>query len=551
MSAPQTDPLSEDILETARESFLVLDSDLRILKANRIFYHTFKVTPQETLGHLIYDLGNRQWDIPRLRRLLNEFLLKDNPFDNYQIEHVFPNIGHKIMVLNARRLINKKVGPAKILLAMEDVTELRRLEGLLAESEERYRRLFEIAEDGIVLLEKSQGNITYANPAFRKILGYSEKESIGKKLQDVGLAPEMSDIQEINQKLTQAGIIYYNEVEVKTQAGKCIYTDIYLIDNGRLIQCNIRDVNQRKKDKEALKRSEERYRTIADFTYNWEYWLDPNQKFLYCSPSCQRITGYPPEDFLKDPQLLFKIIHPDDKEIMIRHMPEISENGEVLPIDFRIIDRIGQEHWIAHVCYPVVSVDGRPLGQRASNQDVTERKRAEEALKAMSLEDDLTGLYNRRGFLTLAEQELKIANRMKRGTFLLFTDLDDLKVINDTFGHLQGDQALIDTAHIIKETFRDPDILARIGGDEFVILAIEAASETGPDLLLERLQRNLDLFNKKTNRPYQLSLSMGVVGYDPEHPVSIDTLLIQADNDMYEEKQRKKKYKKSRLKRGI
>ncbi|MFH0787672.1 MAG: sensor domain-containing diguanylate cyclase [Pseudomonadota bacterium] len=551
MSAAQTDPLSEDILETVRESFLVLDSDLRILKANRNFYHTFKVTPQETLGHLIYDLGNRQWDIPRLRRLLNEFLLKDNQFDNYQLEQVFPNIGHKIMVLNARRLINKKVGPAIVLLAMEDITERSRLEGLLAESEERYQRLFEIAEDGIVLLEKRQGNITYANPAFRKMLGYSEKESIGKKLQDVGLAPEMSDIQGINQKLTQAGIIYYNEVAVKTQAGQFIYTDIYLIDNGRLIQCNVRDVNQRKKDKEALKRSEERYRTIADFTYNWEYWLDPNQKFLYCSPSCQRITGYPPEDFLKDPQLLVKIIHPDDKEIMIRHIPEISEKGEVLPIDFRIIDRTGQEHWIAHVCYPVVSVDGRPLGQRASNQDVTERKRAEEALKAMSLEDDLTGLYNRRGFLTLAEQELKIANRMKRGTFLLFTDLDDLKIINDTFGHLQGDQALIDMAHIIKETFRDPDILARIGGDEFVILAIEAASEAGPELLMERLQKNLDLFNKKTNRPYQLSLSMGVVGYDPEHPVSIDTLLIQADNDMYEEKQRKKKYKKSRLKRRI
>ena len=476
-------------------------------------------------------------------KVLEDILPQDKKIDNYQVEHFFPNIGPKIMLLNARRIIQKDVGSEIILLAIEDLTGRRRQEDLLVEPEERYRRLFETAESGILFLEKSQGNITYTNPAFRKMLGYSEEESIGNKLQDVGFPPDLYAIQKINHILNKNGLIHNEEVSIKNKAGQVIYADIYLINKTRFIQCNIRNVTERKKEKEALKRSEERFRTIADFTYNWEYWLDPNQKFLYSSLSCQRITGYPREDFLRDPNLLYKIIHPDDREIMIRHHHEISEKGEVLPIDFRIIDRNGREHWIAHVCYPVVSVDGRTLGQRASNQDVTERKLAEEALKAMSLEDELTGLYNRRGFLTLASQELKIANRMKRGTFLLFNDLDDLKVINDTFGHLQGDQALIDTARILKETFRDPDILARIGGDEFVILTIEAAPEVGPELMLKRLQKNLDLFNEKTNRPYPLSMSMGVVRYDPEHPVSIDNLLIQADNQMYEEKQRKKKLK--------
>ena len=142
----------------------------------------------------------------------------------------------------------------------------------------------------------------------------------------------------------------------------------------------------------------------------------------------------------------------------------------------------------------------------------------------------------------MAEQELKVAQRMERGIFLLFADVDDLKVINDTFGHLEGDQALIEIARIIKENFRDPDIIARIGGDEFVILAIEGTSEAGPELLMERLRENLDLYNKsKSDGKYRLSVSLGAVAYDPEHPVSIDNLLFLADKNMYEEKLGKKK----------
>ena len=123
----------EDIVETAREPLLVLDSDLRVLLANRSFYDSFKVTPQETIGQLIYDLGNRQWDIPKLRTLLEEILPKDNKFDDYEVEHVFSSIGHKVMLLNARRITQKEIGSQMILLAIEDITEKMRLQRELAE----------------------------------------------------------------------------------------------------------------------------------------------------------------------------------------------------------------------------------------------------------------------------------------------------------------------------------------------------------------------------------------------------------------------------------
>jgi len=118
----------EDIVETVREPLIVLDSDLRILSVNRSFYNSFKVTPEETIGNLIYDLGNRQWDIPRLRTLLEDILPKNNKFDDYEVEHIFSNIGHKIMLLNARRITHKEVGSQMILLAIEDITKFRKLE---------------------------------------------------------------------------------------------------------------------------------------------------------------------------------------------------------------------------------------------------------------------------------------------------------------------------------------------------------------------------------------------------------------------------------------
>ena len=252
----KTQKYTESIVETIREPLLVLDPDLRVLSANGSFYDTFEVTPKETTGNLIYNLGNGQWDIPSLRILLEEILPKDNKFDNYEVEHVFSSIGHKIMLLNARRIIQEEIGSQMILLAIEDITERRRLEILLSESEERYRRLFETADDGILLLEKREGKITHVNPAVTAKLGYSKEECIGNRLQDIGFSHDMGDFQEIMHTLDRSGIIYYDDVAIKTKAGQTLYIDIYLVDRARLVQCNIRDITERKQAEEALRKSE-------------------------------------------------------------------------------------------------------------------------------------------------------------------------------------------------------------------------------------------------------------------------------------------------------
>ena len=170
--------------------------------------------------------------------------------------------------------------------------------------------------------------------------------------------------------------------------------------------------------------------------------------------------------------------------------------------------------------------------------------KGEETLLALSLTDELTGLYNRRRFFVLAEQYLKVAIRAKKRSLLLYIDMDDLKWINDHCGHSDGDQALIDLGSILKKTFRESDIIARIGGDEFVVL-LESTDEND-EMLITRLDESIRDYNAKVSQHYKLSVSVGAAHFDPEYPISIDELLSKADALMYAQK-RKKRKEESRL----
>lgn len=167
-----------------------------------------------------------------------------------------------------------------------------------------------------------------------------------------------------------------------------------------------------------------------------------------------------------------------------------------------------------------------------------EHAKKHETLYRISLHDELTDLYNRRGFFTLAEHLLKQAKRNQDGLFLLYADLDDLKSINDIFGHQKGDWALIDIANILRETFRDSDIIARIGGDEFVVMPMGRRGDN-VELTMHRLQKAIEMDNMRSKREYKLSLSMGIAYFDSWAPCTIDELLSQADKTMYKQKKSK------------
>lgn len=163
-----------------------------------------------------------------------------------------------------------------------------------------------------------------------------------------------------------------------------------------------------------------------------------------------------------------------------------------------------------------------------------EKSMLDREIRSLAITDDLTGFFNRRGFLAAASQQLKIAHRDHLNVLLLYCDLDGLKSINDSFGHREGDLALVRTADALEETFRDSDLLARLGGDEFAVLAWEASI---PDLriILARLAKNLENANANEGR-YKLSLSVGVARYNPNSPVALAELMACADQEMYRHK---------------
>jgi two-component system cell cycle response regulator len=164
-----------------------------------------------------------------------------------------------------------------------------------------------------------------------------------------------------------------------------------------------------------------------------------------------------------------------------------------------------------------------------------ERHRLHESLKALSFTDELTGVYNRRGFLTLIEQQIALARRTQKGFYLFLIDFDYLKQINDTYGHLVGDNALIDLGKCLISTFRRHDIIGRIGGDEFAIVAINTSFEMG-DLLQQQMIDKTLAYNLQSQQPYKLTFSMGRAYFDGLHDMSLQELLEQADLDLYRSK---------------
>jgi two-component system cell cycle response regulator len=218
-------------------------------------------------------------------------------------------------------------------------------------------------------------------------------------------------------------------------------------------------------------------------------------------PSCNSLkTGEPCSSEIFEPHL--------NMFMEIRAIPRLDKNNEI----------IGLIHVV---------------------RDITERKQMEKKLHNLSLTDELTGLYNRRGFFNLFEHHLKIAKRQNKRLLLLYADLDNLKEINDTFGHQEGDFVLAEVANLLKTTYRESDIVARIGGDEFVVFPV-GTNDDHVEAITLRLQNNVDVFNAQKERSYKLSISVGVSRYDSLSPHTADELLAEADRLMYSCKKNRK-----------
>jgi diguanylate cyclase (GGDEF)-like protein/PAS domain S-box-containing protein len=264
---------------------------------------------------------------------------------------------------------------------------------------------------------------------------------------------------------------------------------------------------------------------------------DSDGKFTFVNPAAALMLGYTPSE-MADREVASFI--PKDQHAILRRADEKRTKGISDRYELVFLHKDGSRRTFLVSGGP--RVQGAQFGGTlAVLTDITDRKAMEEEIRALSLRDELTTLYNRRGFMTLAEHQLKTASRLKKRIALLYLDVDNLKRVNDAGGHKLGDRALAELAFILKKSFREADIIGRLGGDEFSVLAMETTKmDTG--VLVERLQEKLALFNARSSAEagFSLSVSVGVFTREPDHPATVEEMLSRADLLMYEQKRSKK-----------
>jgi PAS domain S-box-containing protein len=299
-----------------------------------------------------------------------------------------------------------------------DITRHKKAEDELRKSEKFLQNIFDAIQDGISVLDKDL-NVIQINNTMVKWYAHAMPFK-GKKCYELyhGRAEPCEICPSV--RALEKGSLQMDIVPLVESGQSVGWLELYsfpILDakgNPSGIVEYVRNITERMEAEQALRESEQRFRTVADFTYNWESWIAPDGTYEYVSPSCQRITGYSANEFLTDATLLEKIVHPDDRKLLTRHLKNEKESMDAQTIEFRIKKRNGHERWIAHICQPVYGSDGSFLGRRASNRDITEKKRGETALR--QAHDELEKrVEERTAELIKTNKELRkeISNRKK------------------------------------------------------------------------------------------------------------------------------------------
>ncbi|MFN2577637.1 MAG: diguanylate cyclase domain-containing protein [Pyrinomonadaceae bacterium] len=298
-----------------------------------------------------------------------------------------------------------------------------------------------------------------------------------------------------------------------------------------------RHIVEQERISKALRETEEHFRNAFDYAAIGMALVSPQGAWLRVNRSLCNLLGYTEHELLKTN--FQTMTHPDDLGNDLANLYRLLQSeAPTCQVEKRYVHRDGEVVWALNSVSLVRDGDDQAAHYIFQIQDITERKRAEAALHSLSLIDELTGLYNRRGFLAVTEQHVAAIRRDNKVPIVVYADLDGLKEINDSHGHHEGDRALASAAAILKETFRSSDILARLGGDEFVALAAIAQDESA-QLLTCRLQEQFAASNRLNGRPYDLSVSVGIAHFEDDDRFSIEDLMAQADRAMYEDKRRK------------
>jgi len=538
----ESDQRYRRLFDAAREGIVLVEAETgHIIDLNPSFLAMAGYTRDELLGRKLWQIDPfRETDAIQVifKELQNQdhIYYDDLPLDTKKGSRIPVEIVGSAHPIGDRKILQYTV---------RDISRRKSIEEELWKPELRFRALFQKAAIGITIVDAS-GRIIECNPSLEKMLGFSEKEMTGRHFSEFtheeDIKPDTARFEEL---LAQKRDNYQMAIRCLRKDG----TVVWGLLSASLIRNNkneppyairmIEDITDRKQAEEVVIKSRHFYLSLIDELPNPIRRTDVDAQSDYFNKAWLEFTGRPISQEIGN--AWSEGVHTEDRERLIKTQSDSFEHRAPYVTEYRLRHRSGEYRWMVEYGRPIRDLDGSFSGYISSCYDVQDRKAFEEKLHSLSTTDDLTGILNRRGFFSLAQQQIKVANRTQIGFLLLYVDLDGLKKINDVLGHPEGDRALVETASILREIFRKSDIIGRLGGDEFAVLALERTKDVEEEeqAILKRIQESVETRNAQPGRRYALSLSAGVNTYDPERPCSLDEFISRADSIMYEEKKSK------------
>lgn len=419
-----------------------------------------------------------------------------------------------------------------------DFTRRKKYEEMI----QRQARILDQIQDSVITTDLD-GNVTSWNKGAERMFLYTVEEAVGRHISFIYPEDQLEFLEhDVIEPLKEKGV-HESEVRLRRKSGEEFYALLLLtmLKNGNGVVTGMvgssMDITARKKAGERIRRDKEEWEQTFDAIPDIVAVIDNQYVIRRANKALAAKLDVARDELIG--RWCYRTICGTEKPYSDcpGSMAIITGRRQ---IEERYIEKLKGHYLIS--CTPMFTraCDGNISCFVEVCRDISEQKQMEKKLQEAANTDVLTGLYNRRGFITLAEHQLRVADREKRNLILIYVDLNDMKGINDRFGHKEGDRALADTANILRKSFRESDVLGRLGGDEFAILLTEPSERDIEQIICEHIQQNLKSHNEQSGRPYLLSVSVGISHYNPTNPCTLDDLLTTADKQMYIKKGRLK-----------
>lgn len=636
----------KSIVETVREPLLILNEQMYVISANPAFYRLFHVSALETEHKYIYELGSGQWGLDGLRHILEKVILLNEYFHNYEVDYVFPVIGHRVILLNGRKIDQGEGREQLILLAMEDITEqknkesilastlmlvdnspdiiirydlkgcylyvnkaaedhlgksrqevigkgcidvlvpyetsalfqdafrriletkkretifvpfgnsvyqaviepeifggeitsfasycrdmtnIRRTEEELRQSEEKYRTLVERANDGIIIIQ--DGIINYANSRMADLDGSSVEQLVGTAYTDHIYPSEIPKLTEMyRRRMSGDKVSSSYDTILRRRDGSPAPSQIsaaIISYRGKPADLVIiHDISEMKKKEEILRRSAYELRTLVDNSPDLIFRVNGSMRYEEVNSAYERLTGIPKERFIGKTNE--ELGMPSQMvEFWQNALLRVLESGQEYSMEFEMTSLFGKRYFATRLI-PEFIKSGRVETVLVIARDITDRMHAESQLRYVSFHDKVTGLYNRAFF----EEELRrIDTERELPLSIIMGDINNLKLINDVFGHEEGDKLLKTISESLSKACRNNDIIARWGGDEFSIILPKTSLSTANEILLRINQ----ISSESQMTAIKPSIALGI-SVKEKRDQNIYQVVRQAEQAMYDNK---------------